>query len=128
MTPYWFSEIAGFLNYFEFLSSKRHSIKNFPKYLNMKFQFTKLKIDFWKVILIFYKVQRCFKVKVIYEDFRSVLECGDKWLQDWMITNEVTLVNHSSGWKGLKSFKWPKFNFIVNLKWSKLGRSVLCAE
>ena len=43
MTP---SEIAGFLNYLEFLRSKKYNIRNFPKYLNMKFQFTKLKIDF----------------------------------------------------------------------------------
>ena len=52
------------------------------------------------MILIFYKVQRCFKVKVIYEDFMSVLECGDKYLQDIIIANDVTPVNHNSGWKG----------------------------
>ena len=47
MTPYWFSEMAVFpklFGIFEF--RKKHDIRNFPKRLNMKFHFTKLKIDF----------------------------------------------------------------------------------
>ena len=50
---------------------------------------------------------------MISQNFRLFLECDDECVEDLMISNEVNLVNHNSGWKGLKSLTDRVFHACV---------------